>query len=157
MTTESPTTEALPVKGPERPRTIEVTLAGQKVTVKRLSTRAGLVVAKTLLGYIAELRQPLMDAARNADGLKEEGPEKTEKTLEIAADMLAALNRVLKDEDFLKVISLLLGLPIDTVAEAPLEDTKNAVADVFSINDMPALLKAATHIWQEIQNMGAKL
>jgi len=146
------TTEAL-----ERPRTIEVTLAGQKVTVKRLSTRAGLVVAKTLLGYIAELRQPLMDAARSAAGLKEEGPEKTEKTLEIAADMLAALNRVLKDEDFLKVLSLLLGLPPDTVAEAPLEDTMNAVADAFSINDMPALLKAASRIWQEIQNMGAKL
>jgi len=63
----------------------------------------------------------------------------------------------LKDEDFLKVISLLLGLPIDTVAEAPLEDTMNAVADAFSINDMPALLKAATHIWQEIQSLGAKL
>ncbi len=143
-------------EAPERPRTIEVTLAGHKVTVKRLSTRAGLVVAKTLLGYIAELREPILKAARSADGLKE-GPKKTDKTLEVAADMLAALNRVLKDEDFLKVISLLLGLPIDTVAEAPLEDTMNAVADAFSINDMPALLKAATHIWQEIQSLGAKL
>ena len=146
------TTEAL-----ERPRTIEVTLAGQKVTVKRLSTRAGLVVAKTLLGYIAELREPLIEAARNADQIENEGEEKTRKTLDIAADILAALNRVLKDEDFLKVISLLLGQPIDTVAEAPLEDTMNAVADAFSINDMSALLRAATHIWQEIQSLGVKL
>ena len=146
------TTEAL-----ERPRTIEVTLAGQKVTVKRLSTRAGLVVAKTLLGYIAELKEPLLEAARNADQIEDEEEEKTRKTLDIAADILAALNRVLKDEDFLKVISLLLGQPIDTVAEAPLEDTMNAVADAFSINDMSALLRAATHIWQEIQSLGAKL
>lgn len=153
------TTEAL-----ERPRTIEVTLAGQKVTVKRLSTRAGLVVAKTLLGYIAELREPLLGAAQNADLLKEkkgetpeEKEERSQKVMEVAADTLAALNRVLKDEDFLKVLSLLLGLPTDTVAEAPLEDTMNAVADAFSINDMPALLKAASRIWQEIQNMGAKL
>lgn len=146
------TTEAL-----KRPRTIEVTLADQKITVSRLSTRAGLVVAKTLLGYIAELREPITEAARNADQLQEEGPEKTEKTLEIAADMLAALNRVLKDDDFLKVISLLLGLNPDVVGEAPLEDTMNAVADAFSINDMPALLKAGSRIWQEIQNMGAKL
>ena len=153
------TTEA-----PERPRTIEVTLAGQKVTVTRLRTRAGLIVAKILLGYIAELREPLLGAAQNADLLKEkkgetseEKEQRSQKVMEVAADMLAAVNRVLKDDDFLKVISLLLGQPIDAVAEAPLEETMNAIADAFSINDMPLLLKGANRIWQEIQNMGVTL
>ena len=149
---------------PSRPKSKDAVLGDQVVVLKRLGTRDGLVVAQKVLTYIGDLQEPLLAAYKRFESLqveqKEGGQEDTDRTgdyLTVGMEMIEAVMRVLGDDDLLKVLSRLLGQPVDVVGDAPLEDVLGAVADALSINDMPALLKAANGIWEEVQKMGARL
>lgn len=151
--TQEPPTH--PENGPDpqpRPRQINAMLGDKEVVIQRLGTRAGLDVAKVLIRYIVELREPIREAIKNR-GEVNLADLKEDETLKVATDMLERFQAVLKEDDFLKVICCLLGQPADVVGDAPLEDTMNALADAFSINNMPGLVKAAGRIFQEVGKM----
>jgi len=134
----------------ERPRVALVQLGDQQVTLTRLKTRDGLSVAHTLLRYISDLREPIAAAFAGRDPTTLDASE----AMQIALDILPVLTDLLKEEELLKLLCRLLGQPPDIVGDAPLEDSVNAVAEALKINDMPALLRAVTAIWQEAQRIG---
>jgi len=143
-----------------RPRTIEVVLDGQTLTVKRLGTRDGLAVAHAILKQISRLRGPLETSVAEVQALQAEGEEERDKTqdyIRIGLEILEVLMQQLEENELLRLISRLLGQPEALVGDAPLEDVMNAVADAMSINDLPALIKAASRIGQEAQRIGAGL
>ena len=161
MTVEAPAVGQTQKPQPECPKEKEAVLGDQVVILSRLGTRDGLAVAQTLLRYISELREPLMAAYRQYESGKDaaegEDADRTGEYVEIGMEMVKAVMGVLGDDDLLKVLSRLLGQPVNVVGDAPLEDVLGAVADALSINDMPALMRAASRIWEEMQRMGNRL
>ena len=147
---------------PARPKSKDVILGDQVVVIKRLGTRDGLAVAQKLLGYVSALREPLLAAYSRFENAqqRDEGEgahDRTGEYLEIGMEMVKAVMAVLGDDDLLRVLSRLLGQPVEVVGDAPIEDTMNALADAFSINDMPRLLEAASRIWTEASKMSQRL
>lgn len=133
-----------------RPTEKDVVLGDQVIVVRRLRTRDGLAVAHTLLRYINALRDPIAAAFKDRDAQTLTSAE----SIEVGLGILEAAANVIDEDELLKLLCRLLGQPADLVGDAPLEDTLDAVAAALSINDMPALVRAASAIWQEAQRIG---
>ena len=131
----------------ERLATRHFYLDGAAYPLKRLGTRDGLTVAKIILGYLSKM-EDIFEEGSALQGL--EGSEAIAAGLKFV-DKLVPL---LKEDDLVDLASRILGVDGEIVGAAPIEDTLNAVADAFEVNDMPALLKAAQRIWTNLQKFG---
>jgi len=162
QTDDQPVIEEEKQPGPvvERPRSKDVVLGDQVVTLHRLGTRDGLAVAHSILRHISKLRAPIETAVAQGQALQVEedpGRDKTEDYIKIGLDTLEPLMEQLDDAELLRLLSRLLGQDQQIVGDAPLEDVMNAVADALSINDLPAFMRAASRIAQEAQRIAGSL
>ncbi len=136
----------------ERRKECSIILGEETHTIHRLSTRDGLNIGSTILGYGRKLQGPL------TKWLPEFGREgrSNEENIEVGLALLGDLSDILDAEDLLRVGAATLGLPLETVAEAPLEDVLNAVADAFELNSMPAILDACRRIWESGRRLAGR-
>ena len=141
------------VQSPERLKQKDAVLGDQVVVLSRLRTRDGLAVAHTLLRYIDSLREPIRDLFKDRE-VGELTNLSTAESMDVALGILQAAAQVINEDELLALFCRLLGQPPEIVGDAPLEDSLNAVAAALSINDMPALFRAARAIWQEAQRIG---
>ena len=159
MTTETkPDVQLPPDEGeakneaPERPTQGDACLGNKVVVIKRLGTRDGLRVGQTLLRYVSAIKEPIVafTKGKDLDKLDEIDPaEATDALMEILEGLMAAM----KEDDLLLLLSRLLGQPVDVVGDAPLDHTMEAAAIALSVNDVPALMRGAAKIWQEVQRL----
>lgn len=141
--------------GQEAPSGIEkgsfsktVTLDGEQYALSRLRTRDGLSVAKTILEYATKL-QPLIEQGVALQGKVDTDDQTAIITAGLGfAEQIAA---VIDEDELVTLASKILGIHPEIVANAPAEDTLNAIADAFEVNNMPALLNAAQRIWNNLQ------
>ena len=136
---------APPTPAPDRKalREVKVMLGDAEVTIRPLRTRDALAVAKTLMGYVRELRDPFIAAM----GVFTEGEsQNASDAVEVMMKVLDIIHAKLEDDDLLKFTARILGQDVEVVGEAPLEDTLDAVVAAFELNDMPAIVNSAKRI-----------
>lgn len=141
--------EFSPDPGADKPRretTREIVLDGKGYTIKRMRTRDGLAVAKTILTYISKLGDQI-EAISEVAGTD----AKREDTVKVGMQMIEAIMPLLDEDELIGVAARITGIDPAVLDQAPIEDTMNAIADAFEINDMPALINAAQRIWSGLQ------
>lgn len=112
-------------------------LGDTEVEIKRLGTRNALRVGRQLLEYIKLVSahwDTLSEAAQTKD---------VARRTQIGFEFVEILAAELDTDNLLEMLANLIGVDVNVVGEAPLEDTLDAVALAFKVNDMPALVTAA--------------
>jgi hypothetical protein len=113
-----------------------IRLGDQEVEIKRLGTRNALRVGRQLLEYI-KLVSEHWDALQEATQTQD-----TARRTQIGFEFVEILAKELDTDSLLEMLANLIGQPVEIVGDAPLEDTLDAVALAFEVNDMPALVTA---------------
>lgn len=131
---------------PQRETHRFVVLGETSYTVARLGTRDGLSVARSVLRKIQVLKDPILELA-SASGTDETAAVDTDTVIPAVMTLVEALVEVLDEDELIGLTSKLLGLDPTIIADAPLEDSLNAIADAFEMNNMSSLLNAARRIW----------
>lgn len=126
----------------EQERTRDILLGEKPYTINRLGTRDGLTVARSILSEINRLRDPIAEMAKIA------GTEDTDAQIPAVMTLIESLVEVLDEDKLIALASKLLGIDEAIIADAPLEDSLNAIADAFELNKMSSLLSAARRIWE---------
>jgi hypothetical protein len=127
----------------------EITLGDVKYELRRMTTANGLGVAKAIL----QLGSSLADIVEEGMGLQRQIAAEDETGAVVAAglNLLEKVVPLIDENDLINLAAKIIGQPPSVVADAPMEDVLNAIADAFEINDMPALIKAAQRIYQNVQ------
>lgn len=127
---------------PSRATNRQIILGEKLYNINRLGTRDGLNVARSILAKINRLRDPITEMVKLA------GTDDTEKQMPGVMALIEGLVEVLDEDELIALASKLLGIDGAVIADAPLEDSLNAIADAFELNKMSSLLNAARRIWE---------
>lgn len=125
-----------------RPKEITVTLGDQEVTVGRIKTQGALYVGQALIKYLGDIKDPLQQimAAKGS-----------EEQIDAGLALIERIGPLLGDGELLRFLSSLIGQDPLIVADAPLDDTLNAVAAAFEVNDISSYMSIAERIGQSFR------
>lgn len=112
-------------------------LGDDEVTITRLKTKPALDTIKVLVGYLDKIYPIIAQVQAGGD-------------IDQTTRLIQALGEVLDADELLSLGARLMGLPIATVGDAPLEDVLAAMCGAIDLNRVPMLIRTVQVLSQKL-------
>lgn len=126
-----------------------IKLGDQEYPLERITARRGLTAAFLIVPHINGLRPILENIAAQPKGAKGQ----TRLGIGLLMDGIKTLGPVLEPDSFLAIASAVTGIPVEVLADAPLEDVLAATLKGVGNLDLVAIMSAGMALFGQARRL----